>query len=371
MDLRNYKITYKCLRYIIIIFAVLCLSLMFHVRMTDDMDFARHQTLLNDIRKSNIGFWEYVLYNPLGVSGNITYAFTYSFNILCYIVAKLFENNYVLVWISALIEYGIIAYIAYDWKRDSEYTLIQILFSILLCFAVYPVIHAFSGIRTSLAASFMALAVYLFLCKDCSIIKYIILCIVSVTFHPVMLMAVPITVAIKISSKLTTIILIMIFAILFNHIVVLFEQLNIPFLSAMVTKYLTYTSAGQFRAWRFCLYGVILICFICIVYYIFIIQIKSKETDGKEKLYAFLICFMGLILGNIGGYETVMRPSYLLGALAPIIVSMLTEQNALDQRLNARDPVKGVIKIGAAEAVFALSVYMGIMYISYFGSYFV
>ncbi len=362
------KIKYKSIKYYIVVLIAFCISLTFHVEMTDNADFARHQMILNAIRNSKVGFWDYVLNGQLIVSRNQTFAWTFCFNALCYIIAKLFKNNYVMVWVSSLIDYGLIAYIAYDWKKDSKYKYTQVIYAIMFCYALYPMIRAFDGIRTSLAASFMALAVYLFLYRDCSIVKFVILCFISVTIHPVMLFAIPIAVVIKVSPKILTIAVTIIGTLLLSNIAMIMRKSSSPFFRVLAAKYFSYTSEHQFRAYRFCFYGVILICILCIVCYLFLYRRKGEERNREiknaDKLYAFLICYMSLILGNIGGYELVMRPSYLLGALSPIVISFLTECKTVD-------PIRKLLKTVIILSVFGLTLYMSIMYIYYFmGRYF-
>ena len=70
---------------------------------------------------------------------------------------------------------------------------------------------------------------------------------------------------------------------------------------------------------------------------------------------------MGLLLGNIGGYELVVRNAYLLGAMAPIISVMV-----LEKREGPNKELAMVFQV----AVIALAAFMAFMYIYHYHQYF-
>ena len=133
----------KIFKFIFVVCIVLLGAFMFHVNPDDNIDFVRYQDILHSIRTSQISFLDFWL-NGTQVSRQAGAAqkYAYSENILIYLIAKYFNNDYILVWCSILIDYVCIAYIAFDLKYYSKYSVLQVIVSILLCFAELPFIHA-------------------------------------------------------------------------------------------------------------------------------------------------------------------------------------------------------------------------------------
>jgi len=102
----------------------------------------------------------------------------------------------------------------------------------------------------------------------------------------------------------------------------------------MAYKYLQYTGESGYRSTRFCYYGVIIICLLTLMgyFYIFFLRKNTGNREGAEKnsfginsrvvIYDFIAYYMIFILSNIGAYEMVLRPAYLLGAMAPIMTGL-------------------------------------------------
>lgn len=329
------RIDKRKLKYVGIVLLALIGSFMFHVDRSDNMDFNRYQTIMDSLRSSGISWLDYMVNcNAATLRANAIMQYSYAFNTLMYLVAKLFENNYILVWISVLFDYSLIAYIAFDWKRNSKYKTNEVILVLLACFSLLPFIHVNSGLRTATSACIMALAVYRFLYQKKNIVEFLALALLSVLFHPFSIFAVPIAIVIRVSSRKGVLFAVLIGCMFLSRIAEIFLNSGIPFLTLIGRKYITYTSETQFTAYRTFSYGGLINCAIIIAYYLLIYR-KSREIDNdgivtdKEKIYLFIVCFSGLIVGNVGSYEMICRNGYLLGALSPILISMFYEKGHL------------------------------------------
>ena len=310
------RIDKRKLKYVGIVLLALIGSFMFHVDRSDNMDFNRYQTIMDSLRSSGISWLDYMVNcNAATLRANAIMQYSYAFNTLMYLVAKLFENNYILVWISVLFDYSLIAYIAFDCKRNSKYKTNEVILVLLACFSLLPFIHVNSGLRTATSACIMALAVYRFLYQKKNIVEFLALALLSVLFHPFSIFAVPIAIVIRVSSRKGVLFAVLIGCMFLSRIAEIFLNSGIPFLTLIGRKYITYTSETQFTAYRTFSYGGIINCAIIIAYYLLI--------------YLFIVCFSGLIVGNVGSYEMICRNGYLLGALSPILISMFYEKGHL------------------------------------------
>ena len=126
------KINKRVKKYIFVVFVALLIGIMFHVERYENMDFNRFQDIMDTIRYSNMSFQEFLSDDSNLLKWlNRTLPYMYSFDLLIFLISKCFENNYVMVWVSIIIDYAIIAYIAYDWRRDSRYRNKEVVLSIL------------------------------------------------------------------------------------------------------------------------------------------------------------------------------------------------------------------------------------------------
>lgn len=318
------------------------------------MDFNRFQTIMESIRDSRMSLSDFLADETHMLKWlNITLPYMYSFDTLLYFVSKNFSNNYVMVWVSVIIDYSIVAYIAYDWKRDSKYTQAEVLLSFLICFAFLPIIHVCSGLRTATSACFMALAVYKYLYKDKGILTFGLLSVISITFHPFTAFAIPIALVIKLTTKKVIFYITVLGCLFISRIADIFSNSGNVFLRSLATKYSTYTSEGQFRAYRFAMYGTIVFSILFIGYYLLAYQKGFSENKGKKKgllnfitgsrnfdaengdkqrLFLFFSSYMALLIGNAGSYEMVCRGVYLVGASAPIIADLLLSKNSYSNK---------------------------------------
>lgn len=371
------RIKNRIIKYILVISVALLIGVMFHVERYENMDFNRFQDIMDTIRNSNMNFQEFLEDDTnLLKWSNRTLPYMYSFDLLIFLISKCFENNYVIVWVSIIIDYTIVAYIAYDWRRDSRYSIKEIFVTILACFALLPMVHACSGLRTATAASFMALAIYKLLYQNKNLLIFFLYCAIAVTFHPATLLAVPIAVAIRVSSRKIVFLITLLGCLFISQIAAFFSNSGNSFLKGLGIKYATYTSETQFRAYRFSMYGVIVFAILIIAYYFLIYRNKLKgdanqnemsiidydEYEKTNKLFLFYVCYLAFLVGNANSYEIVCRGAYLIGASAPVIVGMLFDNLGIQNRRVAQ-----VIKLILA----VLLTYMCCCWIRYYAKFFV
>ena len=370
------KINKRVKKYIFVVFVALLISIMFHVERYENMDFNRFQDIMDTIRYSNMSFQEFLSDDSNLLKWlNRTLPYMYSFDLLIFLISKCFENNYVMVWVSIIIDYAIIAYIAYDWRRDSRYRNKEVVLSILACFALLPMIHACSGLRTATSACFMSLAIYKFLYRNKNWLIFALYCAIAITFHPATLMAVPIAVAIKVSPRKIVFYITLLGCLFVSQIATFLSNSGNLFLQGLGIKYATYTSENQFRAYRFAMYGVIVFAILIICYYFLcyrnklrddvdqneILTIDCDEYEKRKKLFLFYICYLAFLVGNANSYEIVCRGAYLIGASAPVVVGLLFDNLDIKNRNVAK-----VIKIMLA----VLLIYMCFSWIRYYAKFF-
>lgn len=75
----------------------------------------------------------------------------------------------------------------------------------------------------------------------------------------------------------------------------------------------------------------------------------DDNHSNKKIIYNFLAIYMIYILGNIGNYDMVLRPAYLLGVLAPVLGSFLSDKNIWsNQEMSVR--AENIVSFGATVA---------------------
>ena len=371
------RINKRVIKYIFVVFVALLIGVMFHVERYENMDFNRFQDIMDTIRYSNMNIQEFLADDSNLLKWlNRTLPYMYSFDVLIFFISKCFTNNYVIVWISIIIDYTIVAYIAYDWRRDNRYSNKEVVLSILTCFALLPMIHACSGLRTATSACFMALAVYKLLYQNKNWLIFAFYSVIAATFHPVTLMAVPIAVAIKISPRKIVFYITLLGCLFISQIAIFLSNSGNLFLQGLGIKYATYTSKNQFRAYRFAMYGVIVFSILIMGYYFLIYRNKLRrdvnqneisaidcdEYKKTKKLFLFYVCYLAFLVGNANSYEIVCRGAYLIGASAPVIVGLLFENPSTQNRGAAQ-----IFKL----MLVVLLLYMCFSWIRYYAKFFI
>ncbi len=332
-------------------FFILSLALLaYNMNPPTTWDITYHFMYINQIRTSEISFIEFLFQNSSYVGGG-EYSNLLFFNILRYCVARITENNYLLPSVCVIIDYSILGYIAIDWLSYMNGKYRFNILTLLLNFTLMPYIHAVSGMRNALSISIAGLAVYLYLYKNKHIAVLIILIFIAVTIHPAAIIVVPFVLLAKLKIGSLEFIIVFIISALIKPLAEILSILPIRYIAAIGQKYLKYTSEAQYRASKTPLYGVLMIIAIfLLIYFILYRRFNMDDNHSNKKIiYNFLAIYMIYILGNIGNYDMVLRPAYLLGVLAPVLGSFLSDKNIWsNQEMSVR--AENIVSFGATVA---------------------
>lgn len=336
-------------------------SLTFYVSPSMNMDFVRIQEEIPSYQTSQT--LNAYLNSESITSNNETIKYTYTFNVIVYLFGKYVKNHYVLVWFSAILDYSIVCWMIYDWTKNKKQGIHEWISCFIVSMAFLPFVHVVSGIRAAMAACLMALGIYLLLYRKRSIFIYLLLSLLSVTIHPYTLYAIPITLLVHISPTLKSFIIVLVGTLSIEYLAPIIGKKDIPFLSMMARRFVSYTSASQYTSYRTFYYGVILCSLLLAVYYIFFIWRNKKISHSQKKMCTFLACYAGLIIGSFGSYDIVCRLAYLLGAMAPVV----TEAMMIG---NNNDKYKYVIRRCIFIVFILLSIFTFYKHIQYYGGHF-
>lgn len=340
-------------------------SLTFFVLNSENMDFVRFAAQMRKIYGTNMTLGEYLE----GLLKNSTDAKKYNFVFysLLFFIGKHSRNPYILAWICTFVDYAIVSYILYDWGKNRKYSLKKCIYIFIFCSAMLPFVHVVSGLRAAMASSVFCLATYNYVYKDKTIAGFIVGCLVAISIHTFVLLAIPIAMLAKIMPRFKVFVAVYGASLAMSYIATYLGTFGIPFFTAIATKYRTYTGSQQFRAYRSFYYGTIIICAILVLYYFFFIWSYKKNNTKvdcqKNKIYVFIVGFAGLILGNTNGYELVCRNAYILGIFAPIVVGMLFD-GIIDK--NSKAIVAKILRV----MIFVLSVYILQRHFRFYGGHF-
>lgn len=321
-------------------------------------DITVHSILMDQIRQSGISFFDFVFVNKSSI-GSRGYADLLSFNILRYIAIKISDNNYILPAICTFICYSIIGYIAIDWRevngKGSNITAL----SMLLCFSFLEYGNVISGMRNGLAACILGLAIYLYLYKKKRIYIFIVLCFIAATIHPAALITIPFVIIAKFDIGIIGYISVFVASAIAQTVAKWLTTSDILYFRIVGQKYFSYTSEDQYRASRAPLYTVlILIVIFLVVYFVGHFRKRSNNVDrSRDLIYNFLAVYMVYILGNIGNYDMVLRPAYVLGPLSPILCSLIVDNTQWTQsRLDTR--TKSIVRLISLICCYTLGIYL-------------
>ena len=287
-----------------------------------DWDLYRHYLYLDEIKRSGISLWDFLFNNGSGI-GNPDYKYMLSFNILRWFFSK--SGYYSLLPAIVIgIDYSIVSYIIMDHAKY-EIGNIKVL-SILLCFTLMPFLFTLSGLRNGIAACIEALAVYLYLYKNKRSHILILLSFIAITFHYAAFLAVPFAIISKRRFSYTWSVIILFSSLILNILANKMIGWDNDLLNNIAGIYLSYSSATQFWGSNTVLYGVLTIIFLVVIR---LFNIKNKRhsiinTDNSLFLSNFIVYYSLFIIANLGNYDMVLRPAYILGAMSPVIVSYVT-----------------------------------------------
>lgn len=333
-------------------------------------DITFHCEYMNQIRGSGMSFTDFLFNNKNSVGGS-EFKSLFMFNILRYLIAKITKNNYLLPAVCVFIDYSILGYVIIDWSLNNNGNYKTNLFTLLLSFTFMPYVHTASGMRNALCASIMGLAVYLYLYKGKNIILLIVLTFIATTIHPAAIITVPFVFLAKLKMGSLGFIAVFAFSLLAEPTAQHLAGSQISYLVLIGRKYLNYTSETQYRAARAPLYGVLLVTAIFLLIYFLLYKRFNMADDKSNKkiIYNFLAIYMVYIWGNIGNYDMVLRPAYVLGTLAPVLSSFFSDKKIWSHKgMSAR--IESIVSLGATAASLILCSYVNYTFLIYYGSHF-
>ena len=347
-------------------FTVSLATVAYNIDLKPVWDAVRHFSIIDRIRASGSSFWKFM--NPMtqAIQGNSEYTSQITFKVIQWVVARFTDDNYLLLFFTTFIVYGIIGYINYDWSKD--HNAFSIL-SIALCFLFLPYLYVVTGIRNGLAATIAGLSIYLYLYKKKSLWLYIALMLFGSTIHPAILLTVPFVILARLKVGLKGVLGVLIILFVSPWIARWMAAANVLFFRLIGGKYLSYTSDTQYRNARFALYSVLVLTAIFSFIYL-----KSYNKINHDSLYSKeqdLLNFLGLysiyIFSNIGNYDMVLRPAYVLGSLSPVMTFILLDSHLWSSVKNQKIFV--LIRIAVIVVCAVLCVYVNGRYVIDLSSY--
>ena len=353
------------------LFAVALSAVAFNIKGHLGLDLDGHFRLMNNIRNADISFLEFIFFNKNSVGGT-QYSQLLTFNLLRWFVANFFNDNRVLPWICVVIDYTIMGYIYIDWSETtigkSNYSIVPLVVS----FSFLPFIHCCSGMRNGLSACLLALGIYLYLYKKKKLLIFALLAFLAATVHPAAIITIPFVLIAKFNIGIWGYVGVLVLSVSAQYVARWMLLSGNLYLRIIGSKYYTYTSEYQYRASRAPLYTVILLILIFLFVY-FIIHFKSNNDfaiNNRNRIYNFFAVYMVYILGNIGNYDMVLRPAYVLGPLSPVLCSMILDKTIwLQNKFNAR--AQWIIRLACIGGCFALGTYLQIKLATFQANYFI
>lgn len=278
-------------------------------------DLYRHYQYINSLRAANYDFFDY-MFNFNNLLGGGTRSGLYGYKLVCFIVSR-FDSNRILPFFTLIIVYGIWSYITQDWLRKNNKA--ELLApSFMLCLATMPYVYVNTGIRNGLAASLVAWALYQEFEKKGSPIITISILLFSCTIHNAVIIVIPCWILAHFTVKMRTIFILAIGLALLEPVAQLIYAQSIPGISQAANLYLRYIKSDAY----FFSYGYLIvdIIFILLIIYAFY-QLNKK--DNSKSLYRFILIYALVVMAQIGHYDLVLRPMYVLAMLSGIIVNNL------------------------------------------------
>ena len=278
-------------------------------------DLYRHYQYLEALRTASYSFTDY-MFNFDNILGGGTRSGLYGFKLYFFIMSK-FKSNRLLPFVTLLIVYGIWSYITQDWlkKKNKEEFLAP---AFLFCLATMPYVYVNTGIRNGLAASIVALALYREFEKNGSPIVTALFLVFSCTVHNAVIIVIPCWILAHFTVRLKTILIIAIGIALLEPVAQFLYAQSIPGISQAANSYLHYIKSDAY----FFSYGYLIVDIIFTLLIICAFYHANKKNNSKS-IYRFILIYAFVIMAQIGHYDLILRPMYVLAMLSGIVVSNL------------------------------------------------
>lgn len=274
-------------------------------------DLYRHYQYLDALRAANYDFADY-MFNYNNLLGGGTRSGLYGFKLIFFIMSK-FNNDRILPFFTLTIVYGIWSYITQDWlKKNNKPELLAP--SLMLCLATMPYVYVNTGIRNGLAASLVALALYQEFEKKRSPIVTALILVFSCTIHNAVIIVIPCWLLAHFAVKLKTVFLIAIGLALLKPVAQFVYAQSIPGISQAANLYLVYIRSDAY----FFSYGYLVVDIVFLLLIVYSFYYANKRYDGN--LYKFIFIYAIVIAAQIGHYDLILRPMYVLAMLSGVTV---------------------------------------------------
>ena len=367
---KRIRISKSQMQILLLGFALSLAIITFYMSPPSDWDIVRHFTYIDTLRQSGRSLGELLFPNKSLLSRSLLgfdreFSSLYTYKLLIYIVIKLTDNNYFLPALCVFIDYIIFGYIVIDWQQTTGKKVTTNLLTVLLALSFLPFFGASSGLRNALCASVLGLAVYLYLYKRKKLYVFIILSVIACTIHPAAIMTIPFVFIARLDIGIWGYIAVFVASVLVNTVAKWMSTSSILFLRLIGQKYYFYTSDSQYRGnGRAPLYTVIFLIIIFLMIYFSTCFKKGLPSEDRQRgvIYNFLAIYMVYILGNIGNYDMVLRPAYVLGPLSPVLCSLLLD-GTVWRKNKFSDKTKGFIRMTSTAASFMLVIYLQSRYL--------
>lgn len=290
-------------------------------------DLTRQFQYLDQIRNNNGSIIDFLRYPDVG---GAQYSSLYAYNIYRYFIAKLFSCDSMFPLITVVIVYCIFSYILFDYRKEYIFQGMNPAICISICLGCMPFLYVASGVRNSLAASTMALAVYKYLYQQKSVICFIIIALIAALIHPVTLIAIPFAFMSKGNFGWKGILLLFCILSILSNLMRHFTLYNVKYFRLIGTYYSSYTSNTQYVSAKYYLYFDILVLLVIISSYV--ICKKNIEGTPKYRLYYFLLLYSVAVIAFVGNYDMVLRPCYFLGAFAAVPGTLIDDKRIWPQK---------------------------------------
>lgn len=287
----------------------------------------------------------------LGIPGFRYNRFYILFNLCCLFAVKA-GNYHLLPFVLVLVDYLIWGYISLDWTYEKAHSTKYMLLATLLSFTFMPYVHAMAGMRNANAACLAGLAVYYSICKKNKKVISIILMFLAVLMHPAVLIVIPIWGITQLVNQITWkyIILGLLIVFALGLIANWFLTSSNSFLQLLGELYTRYSSSEQYRNSRRYLYADLL----CASFFLFVLMMNRKNVYVDDrKLAIFISIYLIYVLGNIGNYDLVIRPMYIMAPLANPLCTI-----AFDESMKTYTKQTAGIKFIVKVALFAIGIWV-------------
>ena len=284
---------------------------------TDAYDLYRHYLYIDSIRNMNYSFCDF-MFNPQNPFGGYSKSSLYGFKLLVYIVSKL-NNNRFLPFFSIFIVYSIWGYITINWLNLQKKS--TFLFpSFLLCSSLMPYIYVNTGIRNSLAASIVALALYQDFIERKKILYVLSVLIFACTIHHAVSLAIPCWILAHYRFNFKMIFIIFALIISVNPIMLLFHEYSSGILYTISSSYLIYIGKdAYFYSYTY----LILDTFFLVTIFSILLFARKHNIENIDCMYNFILIYLAILMGQVGNYDLVLRPMYIIAMFSGIIICYL------------------------------------------------